>query len=312
MSIIPGEEHRQAVPIDAEELGSFLVGQGYELTCFHQHWRHGAATVEKNGVQYFMKVASLAAGSPRIENEIAWNQGMGKYMERFEQFLIPEIIESGEWGDKKYYVSSFHNDNPLMIDGNSDGSTFWRRLHDIAELSWILLDAPSILLPKDSSQEGWNNIEGYVQKVKAWSAEVDNDLMVPLLEKFVYRLPGIYSQYFSPCVNHGDFTPWHILEQKDGRLVLVDGEAASCTALRFYDAAYMYHRLCTEVSYYFAESYLANFSNLLSSAKRQELSEIFPILLACRIIGGFRDAKLNSSATEPHFALAEKLLSQSK
>lgn len=144
-----------------------------------------------------------------------------------------------------------------------------------------------------------------LQRIFSWADQVP--------ERDLSRLKRYLEEGFKKDiplgVNHGDFVPWHMIRQADGRFALIDGEHGSAQTPRYYDIAYFYHRVYTKLENpNLAEAYLSEIVRRLPEKESGMFREFFPLLLASRIIGGFFDAKHDRTDFQYHDRLLEKFL----
>lgn len=109
-------------------------------------------------------------------------------------------------------------------------------------------------------------------------------------------------------VSHGDFVPWNMIREGD-RIVLIDGEHGSAKTPRYYDVAYLYHRLYTLVGRPdLADRYLRAVVSGFDSDELARFHDFFPHVLASRTIGGYFDAKNDGTSFEYHDRLRDEVL----
>jgi Ser/Thr protein kinase RdoA (MazF antagonist) len=67
---------------------------------------------------------------------------------------------------------------------------------------------------------------------------IDEDFVNRVINTIAAALPQL-----NPSLQHGDFTPWHVLETPAGKSVLIDCEHVSASWPRYYDLANFYSQL---------------------------------------------------------------------
>ena len=286
-----GKNYRKARLLDKDLIENYFSKNGYDILELHQLWRHLHKKPKKDNKIFFLKMASTPDIGERTQNETLWNQQIGSLIEKADinYFDVPKIYESGEYEKKFYYLSSHHDGSMLAFKNppNTENLDQWIDKIVKSNLFFLSLQKQNLNLRRDqdsiSSQKKWNE---FFQRVQSWYLEVKEHQLQEMLES-VKKLRDTYEL----GVNHGDFVPWHMI-QDGGKFILIDGEHASSQSPRYYDVCYFYHRLYTSAQNPgLAKNYLNKLRNQLSEEEKNKFDLSIKPILATRIIGGFWDAK---------------------
>ncbi len=286
-----GRNYRKSEVLEKEEVADFFSKKGYEVIELQQIWRHLHGKLKKDDKIYFLKMASTPDIGERTKNEPAWNDQIGNLIkkEAVDYFDVPHIYDIGEYEGKFYYLSSHHSGD--MLASNNPPSTVnlegWIDKIVRSNLFFHSLQRQDLNFPRDQQREsfedGWKE---YYQSVQSWHEEVKEHKLEEVFDE-VKNLKDV----FEPSVNHGDFVPWHMI-QEGKKFILIDGEHGTKESPKYYDVCYFYHRLYTSgQNPELAKVYLGKFKDKLAEEEKNKFHLLIRPILTARIIGGFWDAK---------------------
>ncbi len=284
-----GKNYRKARVVDQAKLTDYLVSQGFKVLEIQQLWRHVHGKLEKNSKIYFFKMASTPDISERTRNEVSWNKRIHDLVNEsaIDYFDVPEVFDVGEYDDKFYYLSSYHDGQTLATKNppSTEGLDKW--IDKIVKSNLFFLSLPELNLQKDGTHKPINEKwDVFFKRIQSWFDEVKEFK----LDKVFDEVDDLEKTY-EPAVNHGDFVPWHMIDE--GRqFILIDAEHASSYSPKYYDVCYFYHRLYTSANApELAKEYFGKIKHSLSDSEKNKFNISVRPILATRIIGGFWDAK---------------------
>lgn len=297
-------EHQKAEPVNLESIRSSFIQKGYEVGDLTQIWRHVTGRVRKDGEDYFLKLASSPQVSPRTENEAAWNNFINASGDHYLPMAVPRILETGTEGDLFWYTGEFIAGKVLaVVDQPNETTDLEANLPVIAQTAAAIMVLPTEeLLPLDTASEGRSLQDQVMERVEKYSEPLEKDVSA-LKTCIKERLHFVES-----APQHGDFVPWGMMQSPDGKLYLIDGEAARIKGVKFYDVAYFYHRVYTKLRRPdIAQRFLQEFITV--QPLTEEEKENLRLVISLRLIGGYMDA-LNDTVTSQELQdeLQEKLL----
>ena len=289
-----GKDYRTAGTIDLTDIKRFLKNKGYVVLELEQLWRHVTGKLKKEEGLFFFKMATTEGVAERTKNEFAWNEEFNKRADNQKQpFLISKNRENGYYkGTLFYFISDFFEGEYLATKYPRDKKDLGNWLEKIATAALFVQSLPEMDLPKNESsrrklsESGMTKAEYMHQKASKWAESFETD---------VSALLGVISdagQSIKIATSHGDFVPWHMRKIEGGKFGLVDGEHATSVGVKYYDAAYFYHRVYTALEEpNFAKQFLKILKTQLNEEEKELLLEELKPVLAQRCIGGFFDAK---------------------
>ena len=172
---------------------------------------------------------------------------------------------------------------------------FEKRIPELAQYIAVLRHFKPGSLPNDFTLRnlGWLNILSNVSLNQVWGmrakayakdAKYDCSRLLETAKK---------SDISRMCFNHGEISPWHILNQR-GELYLIDSEWASNNFPEHYDAAHLASRLAVSFkSPDAAKTLLSEYRKYLQTSEPNAVNyfdSTIKGLLAIRAIGELRDA----------------------
>lgn len=313
--------YRQEARLELSVVAKSLSKIGIQAVSLNQFWRHVTGEVIWNTQKYFFKMATTEGISAKTQNEVRWNNFINS--QNFDLGIsVPKIKHTGFLNGLFFYLAEFVDGEALILPSQKDDAQKLNIIEDMleqitnftAQLQNLGLNkietANQILLSTEDfkTSNDDKNLEmsqNYLAKIKSWVLSEDQMQisLEPLLNMVEENI-----EFWTYCVNHGDFTPWHIMRTTEHKLYLIDGEHADLKP-DFYDISYFYHRTFTKLENpELANKFLHLSYSKLLPAKQNLFQEIFPSVLASRIIGGFFDA-YNDKVTDLKFHVEIKKLS---
>ncbi len=291
-----------------------------------QPFRHIVGIIPIHGRQEFLKL-STAEGtiSKYTENEAEILRRIGNRQYSLPVFT-PTVRREGIYRYNGHQLTWFTTDYiksqelyPFTPENPANPDSFEQHLPTIVDTTIAIMDWPQDRpLPIDIPK---NRVASDIQhKVNEWMNE---RLSTPEMIKKAARAFELQEQFFTnenqPASvldtgpSHGDFVPNNFRIAPDGDLYLMDLEHAKMNWLKFYDVAYMYHRLYTkyknpELARVFLKSFIEKYAQNHSFDEREIRN--FKTALAQRLIGGYFDAAADEvTSWQLQDELAMKLLS---
>lgn len=261
--------------------------------------RHILGILEKNGQKLFLKLATTDGISKVSEKEYSWNEQFNKLVPReTANFWVPQNKDYGLYNDKLFYLITDHFEGKLLASRPEKikSSTYiLGYLQSVIDFSELIQNLSIASLP---AEENHDNHKRFFEKTKAWYNDIPKNIMA---EYQVVDLLEIVEENFSDLQKkrrHGDFTPWHLVVLKKGKLGLIDGEHALTNGVQYYDIGYFTQRIFSVLE----NPDLAR--DILYILKKRNYSiEKLKVILAARAIGGFLDESLKPS---PNYELSNK------
>lgn len=264
--------------------------KAYEVKKLWSGSRHIFGILLKNNSTYFLKLARSEGISIVTKNEFLWNENFNKYFNN-SGFIIPKNYGKGLFKEKYFYlITDYFEGNllcPLSCTGTSSNylSAYTPTL---IKLSEVIQKLPSLNFTKVLEDQNDAKVT-FINKVENWFGDIPLDIK----ERFKLEALLIYVkenvEQLTTKPRHGDFTPWHLIELKDLKLGLIDGEHATANALESYDICYLIQRV-----------YSVNKNPSIAKViylqllKRGYSKDKLKTILAARAIGGFLDESLNN------------------
>lgn len=292
------KNYRQAEEAEKSKITEFFLKNDYNVLDIQQLWRHVHGKLEKDGQNFFFKMASTPDIGERTQNEVSFNKQIHGLIKKndIDFFNVPKIFYTGEFENKFYYLSSHHDGSFLATKNPPNTERLDQWIDKIVKSNLFLLSLKdmSFYRDKDSKRitERWNE---YLKRIGSWHEEVKEHQLQVVFDT-VKDLKATYE----PGINHGDFVSWHMIQERE-KFILIDAEHASSQSPKYYDICYFYHRLYTSAhNPDIAKEYLNKIRDNLPDGKRSDFDDSIKPILASRIIGGFWDAKTDGLADLTH------------
>lgn len=275
---------------------SSYLKRGYKLIDKPGAYRFTLAILEKDGQKYFLKIGVKAekyfADRPLdqmweredrfisfINHHLAHSNPKPPF--RLVQFFERDRDQELAWTLQEYVTG------PHIIEGEGAKAlspeeekwvpTIVQILHWFDNLSAFEFGP----LDRDLREETLGRID-------IWSKEpMEKGILKKNEVDQAKKIIEDYAKYSKPHLQHGDFVPWHMHDDGFPNVVLVDLEAAKLR-FRYYDLAYIYHRLYTKRGKpNLARLLLREFLNQIDD--RKTFFRQFLPSLTNRAVGGLKD-----------------------
>lgn len=287
-----GKNFRQPKKIDLPEVALYFQKGGYSVVEIEQIFRHVHGKLSKRGRDYFFKMSSTPVIGERTRNEASWNKQINLKIEGRESInmAVPKVYEEGTFKNNFYYVSDLFKGEFLATKNPPDVKDIEQWLDKIINVLRFFLDQNinDFLFPRDISE--LNNISSFSDFFYNQDLLIVNELARKDLSGLLAEEKKL-DKYYKPALNHGDFVPWHMIEN-GSKFILVDGEHGSRKLPKYYDVAYLYERLFVGAqSPELAKSFLSKFIEGFDFETKNKFDNLIRPLLANRIISSFWHAK---------------------
>ena len=286
-----GKNYRKSETANKTEIKNYFLKKGFNVLNIKQLWRHIHGKLEKNNKIFFFKMSSTPGIGERTQNEVSWNKQICELIKKFniDYFNVPKIYDYGHYQEKFYYLSSYYSGQFLSQKNPFNIKNLSKWIDKIVKTNLFFLSLKNIKFYRDKDSknliEKWDD---YFKKNNNRYEEIKENQ----LENVINEVKNLKNTY-TAGVNHGDFVPWHMI-QDTGKFTLIDGEHASSQTPRYYDICYFYHRVYTSANApKFAKYYLSKIRQSIPLSEKNKFDISIRPILASRIIGGFWDAKTN-------------------
>lgn len=290
-------DYRVGESLDLDEVRKFF-SQKYEVVEVLQERRHVVGTLQKGKKTYFFKLATTEGISEATKPEFEWNKEFNRLVPRENSdFWVPKNFESGYFNNNLFYFITDKFEGKMLAKRPDKDSI---SAHFEANLTKIIIFSEkiqSLNLSRISPRDDFDAREYLIEKTGAWFEGIPQNVK----EKYeIDRLLDIVESGYKTLYQrprHGDFTPWHMFELKNGKLGLIDGEHAMASSIEYYDICYFIQRVFSVLQ----EKELAKkiFVMLL---ERNYNENKLRVVLAARAIGGFLDESLTKT---PNYSIHE-------
>jgi len=264
-----------------------------------QPYRNIVGRVERDGKHCFLKLATKS-GTISQHNQ---NEAEIYRRRNSQNYPLPvktsRLVETGVYqqsGEQlTWFITEYIESEEVLSQGSIDLDLFQQYLPIIVSTAVAIMNWPQEpLMPLDIPKE--NVVRAVMEKVNGWinarlstpEAHIKAAKAYELRERF-FAKENVLSEVLETGPSHGDFVPNNFRVTQTGEVYLVDMENARMQWLKFYDSAYMYHRLYTKFKRPdLAQAFLKQFIDTGSFNENEQQS--LRIALAQRLIGGYFDA----------------------
>lgn len=298
MQTVKGKADNPKDPVSARFLNlkktqKQIEARGLTVLSIGQEWRHVHAKVLQDGEERFLKLASTKGISRATRNEATWNKHLADNLSHKSPFKVPRIHATGLLEGKFFYVSDYVSGKQLCQSKLKANTRALRsRINEVTETLLRISSLPRRSFVWDRTYRRLKHpgkkyfgraLSFYKASEQKRGKEID-------LSELLIAAQGV-EEYYRPALAHADFTPWHILVNREQELILTDAEWSTSLLPAHYDLAYCYHRLCTcSGAFIAADKLLESYYQQLTKRKRNRFAAEFLPILAERIIGGYWDA----------------------
>lgn len=288
-------DYRLGKPLDLSDVKVFFEKK-YTVKKIRSGGRHVLAVLEKNGKEYFLKLATTQGISAITKIEYEWNRQFHLLdKKQTPNFRVPQNYDCGLYKNSLFFLITEKFDGQLLaqLDKTAPSKTFVDAIPEIIAMSEAIQQLSIPFL----SEENINYKDRFVEKTASWYNAIPQNVRetykVDDLLKIVKN--GVSGLEKRP--RHGDFTPWHIFKLKTGELGLIDAEHALTNGVAYYDIGYFVQRVFCVLK---NPDLAKDIFSLLRTKKYD--AEKLRVVLAARAIGGFLDESLIVS---PDYSLCD-------
>ncbi len=279
-------DYRIPEKLDLNNISKFFSTK-YNVLKIWQESRHVLGILEKNGINYFLKLATSNGISVTTKIDFNWNMQFNKLVLRDYDLWVPQSIDSGLYKDNLFYMVSEYFQGELLAKRPHQGEEnkdFKKYIYKIIEFSEFIQNLNIEKLYEDDTEDYHHR---FFEKTLSWYKAVPKKIIdkyhVTNLLEFVKN--GYKN--LNKKTRHGDFTPWHMMELQKGKILLIDGERALKNGTEYYDIGYLIQRIYTVLgNKEFAKEILA-----ILMERNYDLNKL-KVILTARAIGGFCDEVL--------------------
>lgn len=278
--------------IEVKQIIENFKKQGYVIKNISKPWRSTIGLLKKSSKIFILKIAQINDGTinkisdhskivSELKNQALWQLSVNSLIRNKNlPVKIPQVYNSKFNENIGYLLEDYiEGENITEVDKWID--SFVTVLHFFND---IKIDNINLLHPDLSAYE-W-----LVEKIKIWSKEpleerVINEKQMKIVFNIVYRAKDLL--HFG--LQHGDFSPSHILDYKYPIFGLIDAEKGGINKAAYYDVAYFYPKIYIQLNKpNSAREFLKKFIERLSE-DRDNFSKQFMAILTSRAIGTVRD-----------------------
>lgn len=280
-------DYRVGQAVDLDDARKFFE-QRYHVIDLEQRGRHVLGTVEIEGQELFLKLATSEGISHLTKAEYTWNELYNQKVSRNTYpYWVPQNYDSGTYQDTLFYLVTDKFTGSLLADRpeRSSNESIRRLLPSIIEFSELIQNLTISIPGREENHQAF-----FRAKAHSWYQAIPEDISENHNVSSLLTLVEESYKTLDRKTRHGDFTPWHLLSLPDNTLGLIDGEHAMGSGVEYYDIAYLVQRIyCVLEDMRIAEDLVTTV--LERGYDRQKLKTV----LAARGIGGFLDESLKQS-----------------
>ncbi len=279
-------DYRIPEKLDLEDVKKFFSNK-YKVLKIWQESRHVLGILEKNEISYFLKLATSEGISVTTNIDFNWNTQFNKLVSRDYSFWVPQSIDTGFYKDNLFYMISEYFKGELLAKRPHPGEEnkdFKKHIHKIIEFSEFIQNL-NIEKLYEGDTEDYHNC--FFEKTLSWYEAVPQGIINKYrVDKLLWFVKDGYKN-LDRKTRHGDFTPWHMMELKNGKILLIDGERALKNGAQYYDIGYLIQRIYTVLD----DKEFAKETLSILKERDYDLNKL-KVILTARAIGGFCDEVL--------------------
>lgn len=286
-------DYRVPAKLDLKDVTRYFEKK-YKIKKIWSGGRHVVGLLEKSGKDFFLKLSTTEGIAAVTKNEFEWNNVFNKQFPREESnFWVPQNYDSGYYRKSLFYFVTDKLNGELLHerpDSKTVSKTFFKNISGVIEFSELIQKM------KTFSSEGYR--EKFIKKVTVWFKSIPPDIInIYQIEELLDIVKnGSVLLQMQTC--HGDFTPWHTIAQKNGKLGLIDGEHYLPDGIENYDICYFIQRVFSVIK---SPNLAQKIFNLLLDFGYGKNK--LKVVLAARAIGGYLDESLTPT---PNYVFSNK------
>ncbi len=243
--------------------------------------RHVLGFLEKNQKTYFLKLATSRGIGLLTKNEYNWNESFNKEIKRDHSFFwVPQNYDHGYYHKSFFYLITDKLEGDFLTK-----NLIIKNLEKIIAFAKLIEELKNVNLDYTDSLES-NYVKRFIAKARLWYENIPCDITKKYKVENLLKIIVENDFKFQQKNRHGDFTPWHLMSLKDGRLGLIDGEHAIKNGIEGYDLGYFIQRVFSVLK----DPDLAK--KIYYELRKEYNSQLIKIVLCARAIGGFLDESL--------------------
>lgn len=255
--------------------------------CSSDRYTYAKAIV--NGKLFFYKKALTEKVGDLFDHELAWSSFLNKIQAKHPELNVRGLriyaIKPKQAILTEYITAPFLADHQTVNQLNNYLDRYVAVLAAIDASGQNYLPAEPNLITSTPYDQIDKSILRYVQSGDLVTKHLISEAELQQALDLVYQAPPL-----TPCMQHGDFVPWHIFVP--GKTwIIYDAEHASPFLPRFYDLAYSYARIATMgKNLPLANDILNRFVIKIHKDRNIFFAHFLPIVLV-RSVGAILDAE---------------------
>lgn len=282
-------DYRKSQVLNLDEVKNFFEKKDYIVKKIWQESRHVLGIIEKDGVDYFLKLATTEGIGFVTKSEYNWNNEFNNLVSKNTDFWVPKNVESGFYKEDLFYLITEYFEGGLFAKRPTKDKVeqiLQQDLPKIIELSELI---QTLNIKELSIEDRKDYGKRFFEKTKSWYDAVPKNIIKQYRVDEMLRIVENGYENLERKTRHGDFTPWHMIKLKNGKIGLIDGERALRNGVKYYDIGYLIQRIFSAIEDHEFAKHL--FEILI---QRKYNLEKLKVILASRAIGGFCDESLIS------------------
>lgn len=278
-------DYRFGQKVNLQAFSKHLQTKGYVVEKLWNEKRHVVGIVNKSNEKLFVKLATSEGMSRLTENEFEWNKQFNELNPRANSnFWAPQNFDSGYFANLFYLITDFGQGGKVSSHEPNSENYLEQTLDEIIKFSELIQNLKFTNLDPNELSTGLSYQEWFVEKTRQWFEGIPGSAIEQYKVGQLMELVEKGTKQLESRPRHGDFAPWHIFKQSNGKLFLFDGEHALSKGVEYYDIAYYIQRIFGVLQNKEVAEKILN--------KLRDLDYDFSKLqtvLAARAIGGFLD-----------------------
>lgn len=290
-------DYRIGKELDLEKVKVFFESQ-YGVEKLWSCGRHVLGVLYDSEKKLFLKLSTTEGISAMTLKEYQWNNAFNKVAHKNSQFCVPVNYKSGYYSNNLFYLITEYFEGEVLcnFDEIRGSETLLKNLPLVIDFSKMIEDLK--ITPLGFKEYYDKHTKYFTKKAQSWYFGVPTIVQKNFNLRELLDIVRKGKPLLEKRPRHGDFTPWHIMVLKNGKLGLIDGEHALSHGVEGYDMCYFIQRVFSVLKNpKIAEQLL----RLL--LKRGYHLHKLKVVLAARALGGYLDESL---APKPDYTYANK------